>query len=34
MVTPTNHVIDGAGFTLRGALALWRFSQHLPTKYR
>ena len=28
MFTLTNHVIAQAGFTLRGAMALWEFSQH------
>ena len=31
-VTPTNHVIARAGFTLFRALALWRFSHHLSAK--
>ena len=31
--TTTNHVIVRAEFILRGPLALWEFSQHLPAKY-
>ena len=34
IVTLINHVIDRAGFTLRGPLVLWKFLQNLLTKYR
>ena len=30
----TNHVIARTGFTLRGPLGHWRFSEHLPAKYK
>ena len=33
MLALTNHVIDRAGFTLRGSLVLRRFSQNLLAKY-
>ena len=34
MVTPANHVIAGPNLHRAENLALGRFSQHLPAKYR
>ena len=33
LVTLTNHDIARAGYTVRGALALWTFLQNLSAKY-